>query len=501
MECPKWLLEIVAPKPSVRPQETSEWLQATVTPEYAQAALDNEIAALRAATEGGRNHALNKAAFALFQLVKSGGLSASEVLDQLNEAAKHIGLGAVEIQRTLSSAMQAAEPRVQAATNYATGGPVHNPPVIVTGEPVEAASLGITWADDIEMRRTRWLWDGRLPQGALSLIGGREGIGKSTCAYDLAASLTRGTLPGEYLGQPKGVLIAAYEDDWARTIAPRLKAANADMRRVGRIDVYEAEGGLKLPRDVEGLTKLVEQNDVVLVLMDPLTSRLGNLDTHKDAEVRQGLEPMSRFANETECSVLGIVHVNKSGSSDPLTSLMGSRAFAAVARSVLYVIVDPEDTDGKRTLALAKNNLGRMDVPALKFSIEDRQVAIDPVDGYPIHTGKAVWDGKDYDIDLADMVAAAGRSNSERSLQTEVGEWLVDLLRSNGGVMPSADIKTLARKESYTSGTLDNARRKLRIVVERLPGWQAPTIWKLPDELVKATPKVISEWLAAEDDD
>ena len=65
------------------------------------------------------------------------------------------------------------------------------------------------------------------------------------------------------------------------------------------------------------------------------------LDTHKDAEVRQALEPIVKLADRSSLCVLGLIHVNKSTTSDPLSALMGSRAFAAVARSVLFVMVDP----------------------------------------------------------------------------------------------------------------------------------------------------------------
>jgi hypothetical protein len=41
------------------------------------------------------------------------------------------------------------------------------------------------------------------------VLAGREGLGKSILAYTLAALITRGMLPGEYIGTPKSVLIAA----------------------------------------------------------------------------------------------------------------------------------------------------------------------------------------------------------------------------------------------------------------------------------------------------
>src|SRR4051812_7515384 len=89
--------------------------------------------------------------------------------------------------------------------------------------------VGFTRAADIKPQPVRWLWPGRLAVGSLALLAGREGVGKSTIAYWLAARVTRGDLPGAYCGAPRQVAIVATEDSWAHTVVPRLKAAGADL--------------------------------------------------------------------------------------------------------------------------------------------------------------------------------------------------------------------------------------------------------------------------------
>ena len=81
-----------------------------------------------------------------------------------------------------------------------------------------------------------------IPQGAVSLVAGREGVGKSTVVADLVARITKGTLPGEHFDKPKTVIICATEDSWKQTINPRLVAAGADLSRVIRVDAYTPEG-------------------------------------------------------------------------------------------------------------------------------------------------------------------------------------------------------------------------------------------------------------------
>ena len=47
-----------------------------------------------------------------------------------------------------------------------------------------------------KMRAVRWLWEDKIPLGEITLLAGREGLGKSTIAYTLAAWITQGTMKG-----------------------------------------------------------------------------------------------------------------------------------------------------------------------------------------------------------------------------------------------------------------------------------------------------------------
>ena len=252
------------------------------------------------------------------------------------------------------------------------------------GHPVpvqQVRQVRLTPASAIAVRPVRWLWSDRLPLGAVALLGGREGVGKSILMCQLAADVTRGRVPGVFAQCPQSVMIAATEDSWAHTIVPRLMAAEADLSRVFRVEVTLTdleETALSLPQDLAALEQAIVGHAVALVIFDPLLSRLdASLDTHKDSEVRQALEPLAALADRTGASVVGLIHVNKSAHTDPLTTLMGSRAFAAVARAVLFVVTDPEDEE-MRLLGQAKNNLGRADLPTLRFCMESVKVTSGP---------------------------------------------------------------------------------------------------------------------------
>lgn len=80
---------------------------------YCERALQEELARLEAAPDGTRNDALNRAAFAVGQLVAAGGLDRARVEADLAEAARRVGLGDAEIAATLRSGLDkgSAAPR------------------------------------------------------------------------------------------------------------------------------------------------------------------------------------------------------------------------------------------------------------------------------------------------------------------------------------------------------------------------------------------------------
>ena len=232
------------------------------------------------------------------------------------------------------------------------------------------------------MRRAVYLWEQRLPVGMLSLLAGREGIGKSLISQTLPPTdtrapvrLPRGLAEGRHHrrdGRCLGVCDPAALERPARTLA--LFSRERHDRRYGSVE-------LSLPDDLPALKPLVEQHDVGLLVLDPIISRLGKkLDTHVDAEVRQALEPLRAFAEALRLSVLGIIHPNKSQTgipTDPLNSIMGSRAFSAVSRSTLFLQADPE---ARLYLLHVKNNVGPQ-APTLECSIADAVAGFDEAAG------------------------------------------------------------------------------------------------------------------------
>lgn len=343
--------------------------------------------------------------------------------------------------------------------------------------------IRLTPASAYKIERVRWLWEGRIACGALSLLAGREGLGKSTAAYWIAARITRGELPGEFEGHPRAVLVCATEDSWESTIVPRLVAAGANLDMVFNVEVANeilgVDVGLTLPVDMEELERNAAQTESALLLLDPLMSRLSSkLDTHKDAEVRIALEPLTRTAQATGMAVLALIHLNKGGSGDPLNSVMGSKAFAAVARSVNMVVPDPDDqTERRRLFGTPKNNLGRTDLPLLSYTIESQNIPLTDNSGWT-QTGRIEW-GAESEGSIRDAMSRDAQDTETKTAVDEAGDWLEDYLCLIGGEALSRDAKKAGKAEGHSEDSLKRSVRRRPNLAYRSERTPRVTIWYL----------------------
>jgi len=338
----------------------------------------------------------------------------------------------------------------------------------------------LTPASAIPMRPVRWLWDGRIPAGAITLLPGREGIGKSLALAWLAARLTRGQLPGLHYGTARPVIYAATEDSWGHTIGPRLHAAGADLDMVYRADVDHdgAVTQLTLPLDCADLAAEAGRLGVAMLAADPLLSLIGaQIDSHRDRDLRTALEPLAALADRTGCAVVGLAHFNKSAGADALNLITGSRAFSAVARAVIAIARDPAADDGSCVMSQAKNNLGRLDLPSLRYVIQSAEVTTP--EG-PAAVGVLTFTGET-DRNVGDILAETSADPHERAERDEAADWLTGYLTTQGGEAPSRDILKAARADGIAEATLKRARYRAG-VTSHPEGFPRRTLWRLPDD-------------------
>lgn len=354
-------------------------------------------------------------------------------------------------------------------------------------------------ASAVEIQRVRWLWDttphgeaptshGRIPLNALTIGAGAPGVGKSQFGVWLAAQITRGELPGELAGQPSNVIIAAAEDSWAYTIAPRLIAAGADLDRVFRIEVTDDQqptARLTLPTDTSAVGQLCEQYGVRLFLADPLLSLIdANINDYRATEVRAALEPLIAAAERYEFTIYGLAHFTKNGGADPLTRLAGSGAFGQLIRALIAFARN--DDDGTFVMSLEKNNLGRENLPGYEYAI--RPVTVETKDG-PTYVSRFEL-GEQTDSSVRQVMRDASHTSpADRAEANESVQWLREHLIEQGGTDLVADIMKAAGREGISKSALYRAKDKLKVTRAKSGfGKGAVSSWSLPDEVLDEAP-------------
>lgn len=328
-------------------------------------------------------------------------------------------------------------------------------------------------ADEVEAKQIRWLWPGRIACGKVTLIAGDPGLGKSQITAALAGIVTTGgvwPVDGTRCA-PGAAFFLSAEDDVADTIRPRLEAVGANLRQCHVLDAIRhvdetgaiRTRGFNLKSDLEHLAKEIDRiGNVRLVVIDPITAYLGGIDSHKNADVRALLSPLSDLAEAFGLAILGISHLNKSNAQDALQRVNGSLAFVAASRAALIVLKDKANPH-RRLLLPLKNNLAR-DCGGLAFSVGSASL------GNGIETSRIVWEREAVTI-TADDALNAQADTDEGGLLEEAKEFLAGLLA--GGRLKAKEIEEEYREAGFSEKTIRRAKKDLGIisVKDKSEGW------------------------------
>lgn len=225
-----------------------------------------------------------------------------------------------------------------------------------------------TFFSQVRAEPNCWLWRGRIPRGALTLLTGDPDRGKSLLTLDWAARISTGAeWPDGRRSRAGTAVFLSPEDDPRRTIVPRFLAAGGNPDRACFLNGDDTRDGggtpaVPLAAAVARLEKLLRPvRDVRLVVVDPLNAYLAGVNTGRDGEVRAALGPMLGLARRHGFAVVGVVHMSKSGGGRAMYRSLGSIGIQGVARASWLVGPDPRPGAGAdaRVMAPVKFNLGK----------------------------------------------------------------------------------------------------------------------------------------------
>ena len=232
-------------------------------------------------------------------------------------------------------------------------------------EPTNVLQFDLQRFSETPERQIDWLWPGVIPRGMLSLIGGKQGLGKSFLICDLAARISAGLpMPDGLIHPPGQVLLLAREDDASCVLLPRLKAAKADLSRVAWSIFANAATGspMDLTSHVDLLVEAVTNHRFDLIVVDTFAAFAPvGTDANAAQDVRLLLDSLTRLARTTGAAVVVVAHLRKTGQGDgdPMDAIAGSAQMTAGVR--VAALLDKGMGEGERWFRVVKSNLGRID--------------------------------------------------------------------------------------------------------------------------------------------
>jgi hypothetical protein len=352
-------------------------------------------------------------------------------------------------------------------------------------------------ASELTMKPIRWGWPGRIAMGKSAMFAGEPGVGKSTFLLDIAARFSvGGEWPcGEGRAPMGSVIILSAEDDPADTIAPRYRAAGGNLDKLHIIRAVQdgdAKRAFSLQVDMRQLeAKIRELRDVACVVIDPVSSYMGKVDSHKNSEVRGVIDPLTEMASSTGAAFLLNTHFPKTAPGNKVKAIyrfVGSIAFVGAARTGFAVVKDPED-DSRRLVLPVKSNVGAMP-SGLAYALEQALAGYYEADGQaePIYASRVVWAPEPVSIS-ADQAIAAGEGSGQEDEdaakpgQTDAKHFLLRAL-ANGRMSPK-DLQTEAKDAGVSWASIRRVKDALGVIVERETvegrGAVGDWYWSLPE--------------------
>lgn len=300
--------------------------------------------------------------------------------------------------------------------------------------------LEITKLSDVICKEQPWFWPSFIPNHTITLFAGNGGVGKSALLLYIAAKTTTGEIfnyCGLSISLPKGrVIIMSAEDDPEYQLKPKLLAAGADQEMIELIKCKtvgtpKRRRLINLQNDLDHIERHIqENNDIKLIIIDPVGYFVGDLREDNNGEVIHFLDMLKDFSKRNNLAIILNKHLrkkgtNSSGTTSASSEIGGSAAWVTSPRITWIISPDHEDLNIK-IISNPKNNLANTKEECLAYRIIETSF---DMKGQLFKSNIIQWETKTYKRNADE---ALNKDQYDKSSQNKAVEFIYKHLIENG---------------------------------------------------------------------
>lgn len=319
---------------------------------------------------------------------------------------------------------------------------------------------------EVEEENIEWIWYPYLALRELTILEGDPGLGKSYLAQIVGVAIADGKkLPTIKPGRRVSGKVVYFDlENSAGTVTKKRLVTNG-LQNIGNF--YQCEEGFSID-DPDAMGLVYEHLEVIrpkLVVFDTLNTYIGKADAFKGHEAQQAMKVFREIAMRFNCAVVVLRHLTKSVGPKALYRGQGSISISGLARVVMTVGLDPEDSD-TRVMAVTKLNVTRPP-KALTFTIDALPDTLKHQDRSMFHWGDFV------DLTSEDILEAAGKKNGDHGKEGEEAKKFLEKALADEEIEVGR-LERMAEKRSVGKKALWRAAEEMGIV-KRAGRWSLPT--------------------------
>ena len=340
--------------------------------------------------------------------------------------------------------------------------------------PKQYGGLQFLGIEDVQLQQPEWIWDGMIAKGQFHVMAGESGIGKTQLLCNISAIISRGGIfPSMSEPCDKGMVVyLSGEDDLSTTLGPRFIACGGDKSNFQALKAStDDHEPICLVDELKELTEFVFDNDVRLIVIDPITSFMeGGFDNNSVTSVRRMATQLKGFCETTGVAVIALNHLTKGNLGSPMHRVLGSGAWVHGPRIVLGATVHEERYLFGKWKANISREEGVYEYEMVNKEVQDMEGSVTCIDW----TDEAMPERK-----LSEFCELAPSDRGEK------GELALEMLKeelASGLWHRSKEVKERIRREVRISDKQIErlAFEVLKVESRREPLPHAPTSWRIP---------------------